>query len=85
MPFGLVQTMDELLVEEQLREREFFVKVDHPVAGVITYPGAPFKMGETPWQAGRAPLLGEHNEEIYCKRLSYTKKDLTELSERGII
>ena len=85
MPFGLVQTMDELLAEEQLQERGFFVKVDHPVAGVITYPGAPFKMSETPWEAGRAPILGEHNEEVYCERLGYTRKDLAELKERGAI
>jgi len=36
----------------------------HPVIGKICYPGAPFKLSETPWQLKRtAPRLGEHNEE----------------------
>ena len=51
----------------------------------MKYPGAPFGMGETPWQSARAPLLGEHNEEIYCGRLGYGKGDLARLSQRGVI
>lgn len=81
MPFGPVQTTEELLEDPQLKAREFFAEVEHPVMGKLTCPGAPFKMSETPWQAGRAPLLGEHNEEIYGKRLGYTKDDLVRLRE----
>ena len=50
----------------------------------VTYPGAPAKLSETPWQAGRAPLLGEHNEEIYG-RLGHTKEELVRLREEGVI
>jgi crotonobetainyl-CoA:carnitine CoA-transferase CaiB-like acyl-CoA transferase len=32
-----------------------------------------------------APLLGQNNEEIYCGRLGYTKRDLTRLKEAGVI
>lgn len=85
MPFGYAQAVDELLEDVQLQAREFFVKAEHPLMGDVTYPGPPFRMGETPWKAGRAPLLGEHNEEIYCQRLGYTGEDLAKLSEKGII
>ena len=83
--FAPILTTKELLESPQLKAREFFVEVEHPETGTLTYPGAPFKMSETPWQAGRAPLLGEHNEEIYCDRLGYTREDLLRLKSQDII
>ena len=74
----------ELFEDEQLKAREFFAEADHPVMGKVTYPGAPAKLSETPWQAGRAPLLGEHNEEIYG-RLGYTKEELVKLRKEGVL
>ena len=65
LPFGFVSDTRDLLGSPQLKARDFFVEVAHPCVGTLTYPGPPFKMTETPWQAGRAPLLGEHNEEVY--------------------
>jgi len=85
MPFALISTIDELTDDHQLKHREYFVDIDHPVAGKLTYPGAPFKMSETPWQVERAPLLGEHNEEIYGQRLGYGKEDIVKLRERNVI
>ncbi len=77
---------DELLDDPQLRDRGFFVQADHPEAGPLTYPGAPFKMTETPWMVSSpAPRLGEHNEEIYCGRLDYSKGDLVRLRSKGVI
>jgi crotonobetainyl-CoA:carnitine CoA-transferase CaiB-like acyl-CoA transferase len=85
LAFALVSDSADLLKDVQLKEREFFVKVDHPVVGELTYPGSPAKLSETPQQLGRAPLLGEHNEEIYCGRLNYAKEDLVKLREWGVI
>ncbi len=75
----------ELFESPQYKERKYFVEIDHPETGPLMYPGAPFRMSETPWQVGRAPLLGEHNEEIFCGRLGYTKDDLVRLKGQGII
>jgi crotonobetainyl-CoA:carnitine CoA-transferase CaiB-like acyl-CoA transferase len=85
LAFAPVLNSAELLDDAQLKAREFFVKVEHPIVGELTYPGAPAKLSETPWQMGRAPLLGEHNEEIYCGQLSYAKEDLVKLREWGVI
>ncbi len=83
--FGIVNTTEDVVHSPQLRERGFFVEMDHPVAGRLTYPGAPFKLSESPAQARRpAPLLGQHNEEVYG-RLGYTGGDLVKLREGGII
>lgn len=85
LPFGYVCTTEDLLRSPQFLEREYFVELDHPVTGTLKYPGAPYKMSETPWQARRAPLLGEHNEEIYCGRLGYSRQELALLCSAGVI
>ncbi len=85
VPCAPVTGPEDLLNDRHFKEREFWVEVDHPQTGKLTYPGAPFKMSETPWQVSRAPLLGEHNEEIYCQRLGYTKEDLVRLRQSEVI
>lgn len=84
-PFGYMPTVDELIEWPPLREKGFWVELDHPYAGRLTYPGAPFTMSEAAFQLTRAPLLGEHNEEILCGRLGYTREELVQLRELGII
>jgi len=85
MPVGYLANAADLFKSPQLKAREYFAEVDHPRAGKLAYPTSGVKMSETPWQVGRAPVLGEHNEEIYCGRLGYTKEDLVRLRERGIV
>jgi len=81
-----VNSPEDLLNNVQLKAREYFVEVDHPKTGKVTYPGAPFKLSESPWKIRYpAPLLGQHNEEIYCRQLGYSKEDLVKLREGGII
>lgn len=81
-----VNNPEDLLNNVQLKAREYFVDIDHPKTGKITYPGAPFKLSESPWKIRLpAPLLGQHNEEIYCGQLGYTREDLVKLREGGII
>ena len=62
--FGYVATVDEILASPQLRARGYFVELDHPVAGRLTYPGAPVKLTATPYRFTRAPLLGEHSADL---------------------
>ncbi len=86
VPFGMVNTAKDLLDSEHLKERGFFVEIDHPRMGKVKYPSAPHKFSETPWRVNRpAPLLGEHNGEIYCGRLGYSKEELVKLREAGVI
>jgi crotonobetainyl-CoA:carnitine CoA-transferase CaiB-like acyl-CoA transferase len=55
-----VLTMDRLAGEAHLRERGFFVAVDHPHAGRLTHLGAGARLTDPWYTPGRgAPLLGE--------------------------
>lgn len=76
-----INTTEDLLNEPQFKERGFWVDADHPVVGSLTYPGRPAQSSELPWEIRRtAPLLGEHNEEVYA-RLGYSADDLVKLRE----
>ena len=44
-----------------------------------------FPASATPWQAAPAPLLGEHNQEMYRDRLGYSPLEIGQLRDRGII
>ncbi|WP_089719375.1 CaiB/BaiF CoA transferase family protein [Candidatus Entotheonella palauensis] len=82
---GYVATVEDLRSSGQLNARDFFQTVDHPSMGEGVYPGALFTLQETSWQHGRAPLLGEHNDDIYGKRLGYSRESLQQLHSVGII
>ncbi len=85
LPFGIICSPADLATDEGLTSRDFFVNIDHPCTGRLRQPGAPFKMSEASWRNGRAPLLGEHNEEVYCGWLGFSKRDLVRLRESHII
>jgi benzylsuccinate CoA-transferase BbsE subunit len=70
----------------QLAARDYFVRVEHPELGAaITYPGAPFKMHASPWRIHRrAPLVGEHNREVYAE-LGIDADRLADLIAAGVI
>ena len=82
---GYVATVADLCTSQQLLAREFFQCIDHPDAGTATYPGAPFTIQGAAWHQARAPRLGEHNVEVYCDRLGYTREDLAHLRGAGVI
>ncbi len=82
---GYVATVEDLNTSEQLNKRNFFQTIDHPSTGEGVYPGALFALQDTPWQHGRAPLLGEHNPEIYGERLGYSREALERLYRARII
>lgn len=77
----------DFLHDPQLKERGYWMEVEHPELGTtITYPGAwcqtnAAQMGG--WS--RAPLIGEHNEEIYMKELGLSPQELATLKGAGVI
>src|SRR5258705_9328710 len=60
----------EVLENEHLRSRGMVVDVDHPTRGRMAIPGSPIRLSASPTEVTRAPLLGEHNAEVYGRLLS---------------
>lgn len=70
----------------QTKARRFYSDMEHPVVGKFKYPGPPYKWSETHCETRRpAPTLGQHNEEVYCKELGFSKHDLSALRRAGVI
>ena len=84
MPFSPVLTVGELFTDSQLASRQFFQIVEHPVVGSFAYPGGPFRLDESFLPLRRAPLLGEHTEEV-LDRLGVPKRELARLRKQGIV
>ena len=71
----------------QLKARDYWVEVEHPELGdKLTYCGPPIKLSGAPWEIRqRAPLVGEHNEEIYGKELGLSREQLILLKQAKVI
>jgi crotonobetainyl-CoA:carnitine CoA-transferase CaiB-like acyl-CoA transferase len=72
--------------DAHLAARGYFVDVEHPGAGTLAYPGAPYRHSATPWWITRpAPAVGEHNGELYGAELGMSEERLHSLAEAGVI
>ncbi len=68
------------------KAREMFVEVEHPKAGLTKLTGCHIKLYDTKPEINTpAPLLGEHNEEIYTNFLNLTKEEIEDLKTKGVI
>tara|TARA_B100000029_G_scaffold96163_2_gene86301 strand:- start:4333 stop:5493 length:1161 start_codon:yes stop_codon:yes gene_type:complete len=65
IPSFPLNTAADLFDSAQFKAREFFIDVDHPVAGTLKYPGWPFHLASgSKVSMHRAPLLGEHSQDF---------------------
>jgi crotonobetainyl-CoA:carnitine CoA-transferase CaiB-like acyl-CoA transferase len=84
---GLVQSPEQVVNSPHLMERGYFVEMEHAESGALKYPGPGFLIdGVNPLESGSpAPLLGEHNVEVYCGELGLTVKELGTLRAARVI
>ena len=83
-----LNTVADLLEDASFVQRRFFQQIEHPTTGPLTYPGYHFRLhreGEPMPSRRRAPLLGEHTEEVLCGELGLGADALTRLREEGVI
>jgi formyl-CoA transferase len=85
IPGGAVLDTLELSEDEELRERETFVEVDHPDRGRFVMPGWPVKMSGSHVPVVAAPLLGVDNDSIYGELLGNDEERLEQLRAKEII
>ena len=82
-----VNNMKDIVSDPQLKSRNFWQEVEHPELGVkITYPGSFVKTSGLPcYIRHRAPLIGEHNREIFEGELGLSKDDMIVLKQAEVI
>lgn len=85
-PVTAVFTIAEAAAQPHLQARDYFVDMKHPQLGRLKNLGAPFKLPACPGGPERpAPLLGQHNGEVYRELLGLTTSDVRGLAQRGVI
>jgi crotonobetainyl-CoA:carnitine CoA-transferase CaiB-like acyl-CoA transferase len=84
---GAVRTPDEVMKDPHLQDRGFWTEVEQPEVGkTFLHPGPAGIFNGSPWRISRrAPLIGEHNDEILCGELGLSRAELTVLAEGGVV
>jgi len=84
---ALLSNSKDIWQNTQLQARDFWVLVDHPeLDDTLTYCGPSAKLSESPIKyQRRAPLIGEHNIEVYEKELGLSREELILLKQAMII
>jgi crotonobetainyl-CoA:carnitine CoA-transferase CaiB-like acyl-CoA transferase len=75
------------LDDPQLRARNFFEPIEHPIVGRHEYPTWPMRFSAGPdrfWHAP-SPLLGEHTEAVLRDELGVTDDELAHLGDEHVI
>lgn len=86
VPAAPMNRIEELFQDPQMQARDYWVELDHPVVGRQTYPGVPLIMPDNPMKVGSsAPLLGQHNRDIYQGILGLSSAELVLLREQSVI
>jgi benzylsuccinate CoA-transferase BbsE subunit len=85
--WAAVRTPEALFEDGHLKDRGFWKEVEHPELGKsFTYPGEAAIYNGSPWRISRrAPLVGEHNADVYCGELGLSRGELVALAESGVI
>jgi formyl-CoA transferase len=83
-PVAFVHTMADLLESPQLNARGFIQRIEHPVAGEAAYPGPPWWIGPDGWASSRAPLLGEHTNEILRDVAGLSRQEMDRLTRESV-
>ncbi|MCL5942613.1 MAG: CoA transferase [Actinobacteria bacterium] len=85
IPCGPINSIPEVFADPQVLAREMVVEMTHPTAGTVKLVGSPLKLSDTPVTFARhPPLLGEHTDEILAEA-GYSREEIRELRERGVV
>ena len=85
IPCGAVLNAGDIHSDPHLNERRMIDTMHHPKRGSFKLPGFPVQLDRSPVEMEPAPLLGEHNAEVYGELLGLSESDLAELRKEAVI
>ena len=86
VPSAPVKSIAEVIDDPQIRAREMLVDVDYPGVGPVPVSGVVTKLSKTPGRVETGgPMIGEHNEEVYCGLLGLSLEELERLRREKVV
>ena len=75
----------EIVTDNHLNDRGFFVAARHPVAGTLPYPGWPWRFERTPARLRKAaPVFAESNDDVFGDLLGLSTAEQDDLYANGV-
>ena len=84
VPCGPVLSTKDILEDRALYDRGFLVEVPHPERGTYVTLGSPIQMSASHVPVARAPLLGEHTDEVLAG-LGYSAEEIASMRTAGAV
>jgi CoA:oxalate CoA-transferase len=86
VPAGPVLSIEETISHPYFIARRMVRQVPDQILGEVTIPGFPFKFSALPEELDlRAPLLGEHNEEVLTRYLGRSPETVAALYQQEVL
>jgi benzylsuccinate CoA-transferase BbsF subunit len=85
VPAAPTRKGEDLFYDVHLRARGAFVEIDHPEVGHRELVGLPWKMSDFEPAVRYAPLLGEHNRQVFGGLLGMDEQEIGHLEQEGVI
>lgn len=86
LPYSPVNNIKQICEDRHVQYRKMLVEIEQLGIGKIKIAGSPLRLSQTPGEVyARAPLLGEHTEEILASILKLPKREISALKEEGVI
>ncbi len=86
LPCSPIPSFAEVANDPQLLSRGMITEVEQLISGKTKVTGSVFKFSRTPGDVKfPAPILGEHNYEVYSDMLGYSEEEIGKLVDGGVI
>ncbi len=83
---GTAMNVEDQFLDDHVRARHLHWEVEHPLVGLEMVHGIPWRLTRTPGSVRTpAPLLGQHNEYVFCGLLGLDPEELERLVEDGVV
>jgi formyl-CoA transferase len=84
VPCGPILSMKDIYEDKSLYAREMLIELDHPTRGKYIQVGMPINLSDSPVEHQRAPLLGEHTDEV-LKWLGHSEAEIASMRQEGAV
>jgi formyl-CoA transferase len=85
IPAAPVLDTIEVLNDPHFNQRGIITEFNHKKRGKFKMPGCPIRLSKNDYEYRAAPLLGEHNEEVYQEWMGFDKEEVARLKAEKIL